>query len=251
MGALHDGHLTLIRQAKAETDFVICSIFINPTQFNDPADFLKYPVTVENDIRLLISSGCDMLFLPSKEDLYPQGEHADHFDLGEIETLLEGAYRPGHFQGVAHIVSLLLDIIEPNKLYVGEKDFQQCLVIQKLLDQQKRNIELRIVQTVREKDGLAMSSRNMRLNAEARKNATAIYNALNEMKRNAFQSTPDKLIASATSMLEAHGFRTDYIAIVDAITLNKIKEWNHNNKPVALIAAFIGDVRLIDNMRLG
>ena len=177
MGALHEGHLSLIKMSKKENQITVCSIFINPAQFNDPVDFKNYPETIEKDIALLDSVLCDILFLPDVEEVYPDGLNiTKHYDLGTLETILEGKYRPGHFQGVCKVVHRLLEIVKPTRLYIGQKDYQQCKVITRLLELIKNEIELEIIicPTLREKDGLAMSSRNLRLNSEERKMAKMI-----------------------------------------------------------------------------
>ena len=166
MGALHEGHLSLLAKSKKENSITVCSIFINPTQFNDPLDFEKYPVTIEQDIQKLDSIDCDILFLPSVDEIYPDGLNYNiHFALGELETIWEGKYRPGHFQGVCLVVKRLLEIVQPDMLFLGQKDFQQCKVIAKLIEilNFEKKIALIICPTMREPDGLAMSSRNMRL----------------------------------------------------------------------------------------
>jgi pantoate--beta-alanine ligase len=178
MGALHEGHLSLIRKAKANKHYTVCSIFVNPTQFNDKNDFEKYPSTIDNDIAFLIENECDVLFLPSVEEIYPEGmEIAQHFELGHLNSILEGRFRKGHFNGVAQVVSRLLQIVQPQHLYLGQKDFQQCMVIKRLLetDGKEHEIQLHICPTLREQDGLAMSSRNTRLNNAQRKLAGVIY----------------------------------------------------------------------------
>src|SRR5688572_30056151 len=163
MGALHKGHLSLICSSKKDNDLTVASIFINPIQFNNQEDFDKYPITIEQDVNNLISAGCDILFLPSKEQFYPIGFERSTYPLGYLENILEGKYRKGHFQGVAQVVDLLLDMVHPDNLYIGQKDYQQCLVIKHLLMLRYPQVQLHIHPTVREEDGLAMSSRNARL----------------------------------------------------------------------------------------
>src|SRR5690349_12723387 len=179
MGALHAGHISLIRSALIDNDIVVCSIFVNPTQFNDPKDFEKYPITLEKDIDMLEEAGCAVLFLPSVHEMYPEGTETSKsktYQLGTIEKILEGQYRPGHFQGVCNIVDRLLNKVEPDALYLGQKDYQQCMVINKLLELTSRSGKTKLVicPTLREPDGLAMSSRNMRLNETDRKTAATI-----------------------------------------------------------------------------
>jgi pantoate--beta-alanine ligase len=250
LGALHQGHISLIDISRSKTALTVCSIFINPTQFNDPADFAKYPVTLEKDIALLQKAGTDVLFLPDTTAIYPGGTTGlEHYDLGPLESILEGKYRPGHFQGVCQVMNRLLDIVRPDDLFMGSKDYQQCMVVQRLLTIMDLPTTLHRCPILREPDGLAMSSRNTRLDPTQRANAPAIYRALQYIHANwAAAPAPDALIAKATEMLEAAAFRVDYVAIVDATTLQPTPLLKDN--AVALIAAFQGDVRLIDNMTL-
>ncbi|MCU7550752.1 pantoate--beta-alanine ligase [Chitinophagaceae bacterium LB-8] len=249
MGALHPGHLSLINTCKSENDITVCSIFVNPTQFNNQEDYINYPVTIENDVKLLIESGCDILFLPPASQVYPKDYQKKHYDLGNIENILEGFYRPGHFQGVCQVVDRLLTIVDPQALYMGRKDYQQCMVIQKLLELTKRqSLQLRICPTQRETDGLAMSSRNLRLNKEERKQALNISKVLNFMKKEIEHLPIPQIKEIAVKELEKDGFVVDYIEISDAQTLEPASS---NSKPlVGLIAASLNKVRLIDNMAL-
>lgn len=253
MGALHPGHLSLIESSKKENQITVASIFVNPTQFNDRSDFEKYPVTIEKDIDLLEESGCNILFLPAVEEVYPMGTKPGiHYNLGYLETILEGKYRPGHFQGVCMVVHRLLEIVQPHNLYLGQKDYQQCMVIKKLVEliKQNDNIKIKICPTLREKDGLAMSSRNMRLSADERKKATGIYQCLSTIKENLKPGILQKTIETAVLKLEAAGFKVDYVEVADAGTLEPTVKWDGKQKLVALIAAFLNEVRLIDNMLL-
>lgn len=251
MGALHQGHLSLIGQSRKLTQVTVSSIFVNPTQFNDPKDFEKYPVTIQQDIELLIKTGCDILFLPSASEIYPNGTaHLPHYELGYLETVLEGKYRPGHFQGVCQVVHRLLEIVQPDKLFLGQKDFQQCMVIKKLIEQTGGLTQVQIVSTLRENDGLAMSSRNMRLSEIERANATAIHQALLQMKEQLQPGSVLQLKQKATDYLKDKGFRVDYAELAKADTLELVDEWNGQDKLVALIAAYLNEVRLIDNMIL-
>lgn len=253
MGALHDGHLSLIKNSKSNTSLTVCSIFINPTQFNDPKDYEKYPVTIEQDIYKLESNDCDILFLPAAKEIYPQdADRKKHFELGWLEEILEGKYRPGHFQGVCMVVEKLLKIVEPDVLFLGQKDYQQCMVIKRLIEYMGMNeqVELRISPTVREKDGLAMSSRNLRLNPGERAKANSIYEILLFVKKNAANIPLDELKKQAASLLEQKSFKVDYFEIADAKTLRLLKKWDHQTKAVAVVAAYLHDVRLIDNMIL-
>ena len=251
MGALHAGHLSLVTEAKKQNDLVVCSIFINPTQFNDPEDFKKYPVTIEKDILLYEASGCDVVFMPLVEDMYPPGtKELTRYDLGFLETVLEGKFRPGHFQGVCQVMHRLLEIVLPDNLYLGQKDYQQCMVIRKLIELigLEDKIKVNICPTLREKDGLAMSSRNARLLPDERIKAAAIFSSLGYIKANLKQGSTKKIKDEAKQMLSQKGFRTDYIDIADANTLELVDHWDGKQKIVALAAAFINNVRLIDNM---
>jgi pantoate--beta-alanine ligase len=251
MGALHQGHISLLEASKKDNDVTVSSIFINPAQFNDPTDFEKYPVTIEKDIYILEKAGCDILFLPSVREIYPDGlTNHKQYDLGQLETLLEGKFRPGHFQGVCMVVERLLNIVGPGKLYLGQKDYQQCMVIKRLIQLMgiEKDTILVVCPTLREPDGLAMSSRNMRLNEEERKRAVAIYNVLTGIKNNLQPSSLINLINKAVEELVVKGFRVDYVEIADAITLEPVTEWDGRQKLVALVAAFNNQVRLIDNM---
>lgn len=251
MGALHQGHISLIESARSENDLVVCSIFVNPTQFNDPKDFQNYPITIENDIDLLEKAGCDALFLPAVEEMYPAGlENKKTYALGYLETVLEGRYRPGHFQGVCQVVHRLLTIVPADRLYLGQKDFQQCMVIRKMIELENLPIETVICPTLRETDGLAMSSRNMRLDKEAREKAVEISRTLLHIKSSLKAGDLSELKTAAVEQLNRTGFKTDYVEIADADTLELIGRWDGKQKLVALCAAFLGEVRLIDNMLL-
>lgn len=253
MGALHAGHISLLNDARKDNEVSVVSIFVNPTQFNDPADFEKYPVTIETDIAQLEAAGCDILFLPSVSEIYPTGTTPQQeYDLGYLETLLEGKFRPGHFQGVCMVVHRLLSMVMPGNLYMGQKDYQQCMVIRRLLEITglEDNINLHISPTLREPDGLAMSSRNMRLKPSERATAVAIFGALSTIKQQIQPGDIRPLKEQAVRDLSTKGFRPDYIEIADAVTLQPITGWDGKLKIVALAAAFLGDVRLIDNLLL-
>jgi len=251
MGALHAGHLSLVDVAKKQNKIVVCSLFVNPTQFNDPEDFKKYPITLEKDILMFEEAGCDVLFIPSVQDIYPNGiDHLKHYELGFLETVLEGKFRPGHFQGVCQVMHRLLEIVLPDNLYLGQKDYQQCMVIKKLIGLIGLNdrIRVNICPTLREDDGLAMSSRNTRLYPDDRKNAATISAALRYIKENLKAGDTKKIKDEAKKMLLQKEFRIDYIEIADAETLELIENWNGKQRVVALAAAFLNNVRLIDNM---
>jgi pantoate--beta-alanine ligase len=252
MGALHQGHLSLVEHAQTVCDVVVTSIFVNPTQFNDPTDFEKYPVTIEQDCLKLEKQKNDILFLPSVPEIYPSGiESPAHFDLGTLEILLEGLYRPGHFQGVCQVVNRLLEIVNPNILFLGQKDYQQCKVIQRLVELKNIATDITIVPTIREEDGLAMSSRNVRLSPAQRRVAVAIYQQLSFIKNNIQTQNFEVLIQTANDVLLQAGFaKVDYISIADAETLEPVTVYAKGRKLVGLVAAFLGDVRLIDNLLL-
>ena len=251
MGALHDGHLSLIHTARLENVLVIASIFVNPTQFTELADFEKYPSTIEADILKLEKAGCDILFLPSVADMYPNGSSPrQQYDLGHLDSILEGEFRPGHFQGVCQIVHLLLEIISPGRLYLGQKDFQQCLVIKKMISQIGMDTSVIICPTQREPDGLAMSSRNVRLSHLERKKAANLFNTLSYIKENIQLEDLENLKQMAQNILTEQGFKVEYIAISKAQTLETIQNWDGKSTLVALVAAYINQVRLIDNLVL-
>ena len=251
MGALHPGHVSLIAEAKKNSGTVVSSIFVNPTQFNDTKDFEKYPNTIEQDIYLLEKAGCDVLFLPSVKEMYPEGlSTTKQYDLGYLETVLDGAYRPEHFQGVCRVVEKLLTIVHPDKLFLGQKDYQQCLVIKKLSVLMEADMEIVICTTLREADGLAMSSRNLRLTDADRKKAPLIYETLQFIQQNIRPGYLNDLKERAANYLTAEGFKVDYIEIADAYTLALMETWDGKTPLVALAAAFIGEVRLIDNLLL-
>lgn len=252
MGALHEGHLSLLTQSIADCNITVCSIFVNPTQFNDQKDFEKYPVTIENDIYLLEKTGTDILFLPSVKEMYPEGlESTAAYNLGTMETILEGFYRPGHFQGVCRIVHKLLNIVQPHYLYMGQKDYQQCMVIQKLINDLYIHTTLNIVPTQREASGLAMSSRNMRLSQVAHEKAAGIYNAHLYVKNNLLKLSIEELKARARGIIINAGFeKIDYTEICDSISLQPVIKYEEDQKLVILSAAFIESIRLIDNLLL-
>lgn len=249
MGALHQGHISLIAASKKTDGLTICSIFVNPAQFNNKTDFEKYPSTIERDIDMLEKAGCDMLFLPDLHEMYPTSTKMEkHFDLGYLETILEGKFRPGHFQGVCLAVYRLLTIIHPDRLYLGQKDYQQCMVLKKMVSGTDLKTEIIICPIVREKDGLAMSSRNMRLNEEERKRAVKISGTLAFIKKELKKGYLEDLKERAKQYLSAEGFKVDYVEIADAVTLEPMENNDGKTVLVALIAASLNDVRLIDNM---
>ena len=252
MGALHEGHLSLIEASRNATDITVCSIFVNPTQFNDPKDFDKYPVTIETDILKLSDAGADILFMPSVSEMYPDGTGVlKHYNLGQLETILEGEYRPGHFQGVCNVVHRLFTIVNPDQAFFGQKDYQQCMVIQKLVELENLPVNIIIYPTIREDSGLAMSSRNMLLSSEEKDEAIAIYRSLIFIKENKELLSINDLQKEASQKLIDAGFqKIDYVSICDAKTLQPVSKITDDIKAVALVAAYLSGVRLIDNMLL-
>lgn len=249
MGALHPGHLSLIEAARSHSNIIVCSIFVNPTQFNDPKDFEKYPITIEQDIYLLEKAGCNVLFLPSVNEIYPAGMTAtSHFELGFLETILDGKYRPGHFQGVCQVMDRLLNIIQPDNLFMGQKDYQQCMVLKMLVAKNFPSLQFFMCATQREADGLAMSSRNIRLNRDERQVAVKIAETLQFLNKNLVPGSFTDLKVRAVKMLTDNNFKVDYVEIATANTLQLTESWDGKEPMVALIAAFLGEVRLIDNL---
>lgn len=250
MGALHEGHLSLIRRAKKENDIAVASVFVNPVQFNNPTDLEKYPRTPERDVAMLEGAGCDAVFMPSVEEMYPT-KVEDHYDFGAIEHVMEGACRPGHFNGVAIVVRKLFEIVEPNRAYFGEKDFQQLAIISKLVKDYHINLEVVPCDIVREKDGLAMSSRNMRLNADERAIAPMIYKVLRETVANVETMSPAEMKAFALKKYsDIKQFDVEYVEIADETTLQSVTDWKDSQHARIFVALQLGPVRLIDNLRI-
>jgi pantoate--beta-alanine ligase len=251
MGALHQGHLSLLKESKKMADISVASIFINPAQFDNKSDLEKYPSPVARDIMLLEENGCDILFLPSENEIYPdEKSKRKHYDLGNLETILEGKFRPGHFQGVCLVVERLLTIINPGFLFLGRKDFQQCLVIKRLLSLMNYETNIVVCPIIREQSGLAMSSRNQRLNEEERKTAAELYRAIREIKDNRDQHQFSTLKMDAINKLEQKGFRIDYLELAKETDLQIVSEFIPGQNLIILIAAFLNKVRLIDNIIL-
>jgi pantoate--beta-alanine ligase len=251
MGALHEGHLSLVQASQKGNELTLCSIFVNPTQFNDPKDFEKYPVRTENDIYLLERADCDILFLPPVNEIYPNGmDSGTHYALGNLENILEGRYRPGHFQGVCQVMERLLNIVNPDCLYLGQKDYQQCMVLKKMVKLIQLPVQIEICPTLREADGLAMSSRNLRLNVQEREKASGIFKALEFISQNIQPGDTNHILYDAQFMLSQDGFKVDYVAICKAGDLELVNHWDGKTPLVALAAAFLNQVRLIDNLLL-
>jgi pantoate--beta-alanine ligase len=249
MGALHDGHLQLVRAAAAECDDVVASIFVNPTQFNNPDDLRLYPRLPEQDTALLAGAGCTALFMPAVAEVYPQPTVL-HFDFGPLERVMEGAHRPGHFNGVATVVSKLFHMARPHAAYFGQKDFQQVAIVRQLLADLSFDLELVVYPTVREADGLAMSSRNRRLSPEARAVAPLLYQVLTQAASQVRQGVaPAQVQAEALAALAAEPqFTPEYFEVADAQTLQPLGAYAAGRSVVLCVAAHLSGVRLIDNI---
>lgn len=250
MGALHNGHLTLVEKAVNENDNVVVSIFVNPTQFNDKADLERYPRNLDLDIKLLNTTGCNIVFAPSVEDIYPEPD-TRIFDFNGLDTVMEGKFRKGHFNGVAQVVSRLFDIVMPDKAYFGLKDFQQLSIIKQMVRQLRLNVEIVPCSIVREESGLAMSSRNELLTIEERKNAAIIYETLTNAIKRTGKLSVIQLVQWMTDQINNNPYMdVEYIEIVDENTVYPVNDWNHDGKILACVAVWCGKVRLIDNMIL-
>ncbi len=250
MGALHNGHISLISISKKACGLTVCSIFVNPTQFNDKADLKRYPRMPEKDAAFLENAGCDVLFMPSVEEVYPNGPVTEKYDFGYLNTVLEGKYRPGHFNGVAQVVKRLFEIVEPDKAFFGSKDYQQVMIIKALVKQMRSPIEIVNCPILRDADGLAMSSRNALLSEEERRIASLIPKIMQEAKHialtNGIKRAKDFVTAE---ILKVPVMKLEYFEIC-AADLNEIEKITPSIKAVALIAVFVGKIRLIDNLEL-
>ncbi|TNF45174.1 MAG: pantoate--beta-alanine ligase [Bacteroidetes bacterium] len=250
MGALHDGHISLVRQAVSENKTVVASIFVNPTQFNDPKDLERYPRNLNADLKLLEKTGCHIVFAPSPEEIYPEPD-TRKFDFGALETVMEGKHRPGHFNGVAQVVSKLFDIVHPDKAYFGLKDFQQLAIIKEMVSQLKLPVEIVPCGIVREESGLAMSSRNELLSAEERKNAAVISKTLFEAKKLSEHKSVRELAEWIKETINKNPYLTvEYVEIVESSQLQRVNSWEDKGEKVCCVAVFCGKIRLIDNVVL-
>ena len=248
MGALHAGHLSLVEQAVVENEIVVVSVFVNPTQFNDKTDLEKYPRNLNADLKLLERTGCHIVFAPKTEEIYPEPD-TRKFDFGMLESVMEGKHRPGHFNGVAQVVSKLFDIVKPGKAYFGLKDFQQLAIIKAMVAQLKIPVEIISCPIVREESGLAMSSRNELLTVEERKNAAVISQTLFEAKKLSAQKSVSELVEWITQTINKNVYLTvEYVEITDDQQLQPVKSWDEKGGKVCCVAAFCGKVRLIDNI---
>ncbi len=252
MGALHPGHLSLVERAKKENDKVVVSIFVNPTQFNNPEDLKKYPRMPEKDFELLRSLDTDLVFFPEEKEIYPEGGPSkSDFDFGNLELIMEGKFRPGHFKGVGQVVSRLFEIVEADKAYFGEKDFQQVAVIRELVRQKNFKTEIISCPTIREPDGLAMSSRNLLLSKEMRIEAVKISQALYYIRDHREENELSVIKSKAIAMIEDSGnLKVEYLEIVDAKTLTPVIHWSDSETLRCLAAVQAGNIRLIDNVQL-
>lgn len=250
MGALHPGHLELMRRAKKENDVLVVSIFVNPIQFNNATDLKKYPRVLFKDMEMLKTIDCDAVFVPSVKEMYPEPINKT-FDFGPLEKVMEGAFRPGHFNGVAIVVEKLFEIVEPHKAYFGEKDFQQLAIIKSLVEMERIPVEIIPCAIVRENDGLAMSSRNVRLSPEERAIAPRIFKVLKEVAGRAGEMDPVLLQQWGMKQLQAEeAFDVEYFQIAEDTTLQTIVNWQIGQGALAFVALKLGQVRLIDNIRI-
>jgi pantoate--beta-alanine ligase len=251
MGALHQGHLTLIKHAKKENDITVCSIYVNPTQFNNTSDLEKYPRNADVDKILLTRAGCDVLFLPSDKIMYPEGsDHHIKLDFGDLDKVLEGKFRPGHFSGVGIILSKLFHIVQADRTYFGQKDLQQCSVVQKLIHELFFHLQLVVVPTVREESGLAMSSRNERLSKEGKEMAANLYKALTQVREllHKGKRLEEARQAGISSLKKHTEIQLEYFEIVDRKSFTQPTEAHPNAELAICVAAFVEGVRLIDNV---
>jgi pantoate--beta-alanine ligase len=249
MGALHEGHISIVRRSVTENDTTVVSIFVNPTQFNNINDLLTYPRTLDSDCKQLEAAGVSFVFVPAVEEMYPQPD-IRRFTYPPLDTVMEGTFRPGHFNGVCQIVSKLFDAVQPHRTYFGEKDFQQLAVIREMTCQLKYNIEIIACPIVRERDGLAMSSRNTRLSAADRKDAPEIYRILSESHTYALSHSVSETRRFVEDLIKTMpSLHLEYFQIVNGNTLQSIKDWNEATYIVGCIAVFCGEIRLIDNIK--
>lgn len=251
MGALHHGHISLVNAAKKQCDIVVVSIFVNPTQFNEKSDLDKYPRTFNEDLSLLKDAKVDFLFYPTEKAIYPKNLKTNvKIDLGKLDKVMEGAHRPGHFDGVMQVVNRLLEITSPDRLYMGQKDFQQFTIIQHMIDQLKIKTKLEVCPILREPTGLAMSSRNTRLTPSNKEKSLVLYRTLSKLKENLATTSIDKLISNSLKEIKTAGLKPEYIEIINGNTLQSITNEKDHKYIGACLAAWAGDVRLIDNMIL-
>lgn len=251
MGALHRGHLSLVEEAGQQTGFVVVSIFVNPTQFNDKGDLERYPRNLEKDVDLLSPTACGLVFAPDPEEIYPEPD-TRQFSFGTLEQVMEGKFRPGHFNGVAQVVSKLFEIVNPDKAFFGQKDFQQLAIITEMVRRLELQVEIVPCPIIRELDGLAMSSRNMLLSPDQRLNAVLISATLFEAANKTGQFSVDEIRTWVINRINENKFlNTEYFEIVDSVSLQPVESWDDPCMKVGCIAVHCGNIRLIDNMKFG
>lgn len=251
MGALHSGHTSLVQLSKKACDITVASIFVNPTQFNEKDDFMRYPRTLDKDIAMLQKAGCDIVFTPSEQEMYPEKD-TRVFSFGALDKVMEGAFRPGHFNGVAQIVSRLFECVQPDKAFFGQKDFQQVAIIKSMVRQLQLKVEIVAAPIIREPDGLAMSSRNMLLSEAQRQSAVGISRALLSAQKNAALRIPITTLKEETirSIETDPALKVEYFEVVDADSLQAVHAWEDSKAIVGCVAVRVGKIRLIDNIQL-
>ena len=251
MGALHTGHISLAKRCSRNNMFSVVSIFVNPTQFNDIKDLEKYARNLPLDLEKLERSGIDVVFAPTVAEIYPDGQNEGaEIDLGGLDTFMEGKFRPGHFKGMAQVVKRLLDIVTPDNLYMGQKDFQQFTIVDYMIKSLEIKTRLVVCPIIREKNGLAMSSRNERLSSEAREKAKIIFKTLSLIKRYKSKKSPSELITYGLKKLNSGPFELEYLEIVDGYTLNSVSDFEQTKYAVVCVAVWVEGIRLIDNLNL-
>lgn len=249
MGALHQGHISLVERSKRENELTVVSVFVNPTQFNESSDLEKYPRTLEADSEMLAAADCDFLFAPSVDQVYPEGTEEEPFDFGELDKVLEGQFRPGHFAGVAQVVKRLLEIVEPQHLYLGQKDYQQVAIVRRMIELAELPVEVRMCMIIREPDGLAMSSRNRRLSPELRGEASFLSRTLFKMKTERQDHSLKKVLEWGREQIRANDhFKLEYLEASHPDTLQPLQKWPDDGIVVLSIAAWLDGIRLIDNV---
>lgn len=251
MGALHNGHMSLIEHSNKHSDVTLCSIFVNPTQFNETSDLVHYPRTLESDMKLLGEHNCQLVFFPTVTEMYPPGLDTEiEMDFQGIDTAMEGEFRPGHFAGVAQVIHRFLEILQPDHIYMGQKDFQQVRVVEMVTEQHNHSTEVVMVPTVRHEDGLAQSSRNLRLTEENRAKSNVIFRVLSWAKEQVGNRPIKEVRDVAMANLSIPNFRPEYFDIIDGHTFQPIENWKESDYIVACTACWAGEIRLIDNMIL-
>lgn len=251
MGALHEGHLSLVRSLSETCDFVVVSIFVNPTQFNKAEDLDKYPRQLEADLVLLRQEPCALVFAPQVEDMYPEGLKVKAYDLGALDSLMEGAHRPGHFNGVATVVSRLFEVVEPHEAIFGEKDFQQVAVIKRMVELDDWDILIRVAATQRAEGGLALSSRNQRLSPEQLEVSNALYQSMSWAKNKVSELEPRALESEVANRINAvPNLKVEYVSVCNRDSLEPVQDWNAVDHAQICLAVYCGEVRLIDNLSL-